>query len=543
MSRVLLVSLYDEFCRGPRQLLSELLQSGHDAWLLVFKLHRRKELGSDEPSAPEWQIEIQAGGGRAVLPYPFAPTDKEVGLACELMQRLRPDLVGLSVYSPQVRQAADFTRLVRQILPGVPVLWGGPHATCLPDSCLEYADYAMVGEGDTALVDLASRVGAGVSVDSVASLVWRDASGQIKRNPLAPVIDDLDSLPFPWHRYERLFYIDDDTLYENRVPENSLYARNYRIMTSRGCPFDCSYCMLSYQKEIMPECSHVRMRSVENVIAELEEEKARRGVPFFVEIEDDVFTINYNRMKAFLDLYSERIAMPYWCYTHPRYAKPEMLNLLRSHRCSFVVMGIQSGSDRIAKEIFNRHIGNAGVLEAATNIHASGLRPFYDLISNNPFETDEDRISTFHLLRSLPKPYELQLAVLNFYPNLRITRMRDEQHLPEVDHFAYRYWNSLYQLASTTEISDEMAQHLLADEGLKHAPEMLEWMAKQTYQAVRHGADEHAENISLREDIDAGIRREEALRILLHDLHMRKGFRHFIRLSDLYIRLTKKHNA
>ncbi len=532
MARVLLVSLYDEFCRGPRQLLANLREADIEAWLLVFKLHRRRQLEDDEPSAPEWQIEIQPGGGRAVLPYPFKPTEKEFAIVKDLLRRLDPTLVGLSVYSPQIRQAKAFTALVRATLPGVSVLWGGPHATCLPEECLDDADWAMVGEGDTALIDLVKCLDAKGDVENVPSLVWRRPDGSAQRNPLAPIIEDLDSLPFPWHKHERLYYVDDDQLYENVVPDHSLYARNFRIMTSRGCPFNCSYCMLSYQKEIMPETTKLRMRSIDHVIAELEEVKARRGKPFFVEIEDDVFTIRFDRMKEFFDAYTPKIGMPYWCYTHPRFAKPDMLKLLKDNRCSFIIMGIQSGSDRIACEIFNRHVTNAVIREAAQNIHASGLRAYYDLISNDPFETDADRRSTFDLIRSLPRPFGLQLAVLNFYPNLKITRMRDEQQLPPVDHQLYRFWNSLYQLASADDVDDATAERLLNDTSLREHPELVEWMAKQACDRANALTDAQANNERLMLEVADERARAEKASAALHDIYMRKGFRHFLRLSN-----------
>src|SRR5690606_13113587 len=107
-------------------------------------------------------------------------------------------------------------------------------------------------------------------------------------------------------------------------------------------------------------------------------------------------------------------------------------------------------------------------------ISESGLRAYYDLISNNPFEIEADRVETFHLIRALAKPFELQLVELNFYPNIKIDRMRREQGLPpKVDFQEFRFWNALYHLASVIDITDADAEYYLTEPSLRTNPQVL----------------------------------------------------------------------
>ena len=272
----------------------------------------------------------------------------------------------------------------------------------------------------------------------------------------------------------------------------------------------------------------------------------RRG-NFFCEIEDDIFTMRPERMEDFFDEYKARVDMPFWCYTHPQYARDSMLSLLRENNAQFVVMGIESGSNRVANEVFNRKTNMQSVIEAAHRIRANGLRVFYDFISNNPFETDEDKTETFHLIRALPKPFELQVGTLNFYPNIHIDRMRKAQGLPaETDFNANRFWNALYHLASAIDVSDEDANHYLTEPFFQQHPEFMEGLAGEA-KRVAHGMN-NAELLSrnLELEVQRQAKRagdaENALAIatkrLTYATH-RRGFTQFVAVSESLRRVKR----
>ncbi|GIX45550.1 MAG: radical SAM protein [Candidatus Hydrogenedentota bacterium] len=539
MARILLIAMYNEFNLGVRQMISELRDAGHEAWLLCLKRLARKDISPDEEWYPYWQIELPPNGQRHVVCYPHPLSDCERELFKGLLRKLRPQFVGLSIYSAFVPSAVEVTRLIRETLPEALVGWGGPHVTLDPVSSSEHCDMAFVGECDLPMVELAHALHHGKDWRQVPNIVWRE-NGSIHRQPVSPVIKDLDTLPFTYYGSDGVLYLEDDELVEGRPFRGSDLHTHFKIMTTRGCPYVCTFCMLSFQKEVMPDTTRLRFRSIPHVMRELEEAKARMG-HFFLEIEDDIFTTRPERMKEFFQHYRERIGMPFWCYTHPNYARPEMLEVLKQNNVQFVVMGIQSGSDRIANEIFDRRVSNKTLLEATRNIHKAGIRPFYDLISNNPFESEEDRIETFHLLRSIPRPYGLQLVALTFYPNLGISRMREERGLPlTVDFQQYRFWNSLYHLASTVELSDGDAEYLLNNAEFRRDPSLLERFATHAKAWTREIGDLKALNQTHLQEVHRLADRVRALEEELTFIKARRGFRQFLWLSEQLRHLKHK---
>ncbi len=539
MARILLVTLYDEYNLGVRQLISILRAEGHEAYLLCLKQYEKRELAEGEEWYPFWQTVATPWGTRQILAYPRPLSRFEWDLFEGLLKKINPHIVGLSVYSAFVPQAQQLTAFVHRVLPEAKVIWGGPHVTCDPVGSSEMCDIAFVGECDLALPEFAGRLDHGQDWRSVPNIMWRE-QGKLHHQPVGPVVKDLDSLPFTFYGSDGAYYLENDELVEGRPFPGSGIHTYFKILTARGCPYSCTFCMISHEQEVMPDTARLRFRSIENCLQELEEALARMGT-FYLEIEDDIFTVRPERMKAFFEHYSKRIRMPFWCYTHPNYAKPEALRILKDNHVEFVVMVIQSGSDRIAAEVFDRRVRNETILQAARNIHEAGIRAFYDIITNNPFETEEDRIETFQLLRQLPKPYGLQMGVLIFYPNLPISRVREMRGLPlTADFQEYRFWNALYYLASTVDLTDEQAEQLLRDEKFRQDPSFLESVVSTTVRLTRENGDlESLSNAHLRE-IYRLADRIRALEQELVYIKARRGLKGFLWASDHARELKRK---
>jgi anaerobic magnesium-protoporphyrin IX monomethyl ester cyclase len=539
MARILFVTLYDEYCLGVRQLMACLRQAGHGADLLCLKQYRKKVITDGSEPNPEWQVELMPSGLKSVLCFPFEITGRERQLVTELLQRLKPDAVGFSVYSPQIMRTLEATGIVRSALPGVPVLWGGPHATLDPAGSAQHCDFVMMGECDYSIIQFAEALDNGGDLRQIPNVCHLE-DGTLVRNPIGPVPQNLDDLPFTYHGREGVYYCDDDKLEEGVPFATSDLWKTHKIMTSRGCPYACTYCMLSYQKEVMPDSTKLRYRSITHVINELAQALRDRG-NYFLEIEDDIFTLRPERMEDFFEEYRRRVNMPFWCYTHPQYARDSMLTLLRENNAQFVVMGIESGSDNVANKVFNRKVNMTVVLEAAQRIKANGLRAYYDLISNNPFEAEEDRVETFHLIRRLPKPFELQLVELNFYPNIAIERMRQERGLPrKVDFESYRFWNALYHLASCIEISDADAEHYLSEPLFRTNPHFMENLASEAKRLAGALNDASLLNRNYELEIARQAKRAGDAECALAYATHRRGFSQFVTVSEA-LRTVKRN--
>jgi len=539
MTSVLFISIYDEYCLGVRQLVANLRHSGHQAYLLCLKHYGKFDLKNDDIPETEWQIIIKPDGSRSALSYPYPITPCEKELLQNLLNKLKPRVIGLTVNSINIKTTIQVTRWLREMSPNSVLLWGGPHATLNPSSSAQYADFICVSEGDICINDFCNAIDKGTDLTAIPSMAFRGKDGSVVQNPLSSLIHNLDTLPYAYHGKEEVFYIDFDTITEGVPFSDSELLHSHKIMTSRGCPYTCSYCMLSHQKDIIPESRKLRYRSIGNVIGELEEVKRRMG-HYYLEIEDDIFTLNYKRMVEFFEAYSQRIAMPFWCYTHPNFVTEKALSLLKKNNIQYIIMGIEAGSDHIANDIFRRKVKKERLISSTQLIHNSGIRCFYDVISNNPFETEEDRIENFHVIRRIPKPFEFQIVALNIFPNTKIDIMRREAGLPRtVDFQQYRYWNALYHLASVINIDDHLSDILLNYPPFRQKPEILENLSGQIAQIAHNLGDAELWNLIYKNEIDKQVKKNELLQKQIDEITHRRGYKLFITISNILRKIKR----
>jgi len=348
----------------------------------------------------------------------------------------KPDLVAVSLMSLEYADATDATRALRDALPGVPVVWGGIHATSDPTSCLtgNRADFVCVGEGERTMLDLARAARSGRDFRSIPNLGWVE-DGRYTQNPVYPLIRDLDELPL-LRRIAPESYL---ALPEGVRPlEEKLFRRwarhagkNYITIASRGCPYGCAYCCNNRYRKLYEDWN-VRRRSVDHIIRELEQALADFPGVEYVNFHDDCFLacpIEY--LREFCGEYKKRVNRPLIAKSTPTYVTEERLTLLKDAGLSWISLGLQSGSERVCQEVYNRRSLPKHFLEAARMIHRFGIAPFYDVILDNPFESEAEQLETVRTLIETPKPYYPEIFSLVFYEGTAL-RERAEKECPEV---------------------------------------------------------------------------------------------------------------
>jgi anaerobic magnesium-protoporphyrin IX monomethyl ester cyclase len=341
------------------------------------------------------------------------------------------DLIGIGVMTASFLIAAQLTEALHASL-NVPIIWGGVHPTVRPEECLRYADLACIGEGERSIVELARRIAKRRDYGNVHNLASLDTKGRLVKNPLYPLERDLDALPFPDYEFKQHY-----VLHEGRVVPFSQELMHYYltdlgswapgpvygVLTTRGCPYRCAYCVNSTLASIYPDWCKLRRRSPANVIAEIQAVRARLSAIQAIAIRDDTFLANPEPYIAeFSRLYRTQVGLPFRVHTTAQTADPAKLRHLVEAGLHLVIMGIQSGSPRIQK-LYNRHISNEQIVRAARVIHSFQRwvpRPMYDVITDNPYETADDRLETLRLVYGLPQPYRLSLYSLTFYPGTDI---------------------------------------------------------------------------------------------------------------------------
>jgi len=341
-------------------------------------------------------------------------------------------LIGISLLSCHYRRAVSLTRSLKKQL-SLPLLWGGIEPTIRAGECLQAADWICRGEGEEMVAELAEKLAAGSPCRHVPNLGYMDGD-RVVLNPVRPLIQDLDALPFPDYDLDHHFIgldnslerLDKEKLHFHmcRAPITGLDQKiYYQMMASRGCPHKCSYCCNDYYRALYPDCSYLRRRSPSRIVAEITDIRKRFPYIEAVAFSDDSFMIaGDDEMEQFSTLYREKVNLPFRCLVSPHTVSEKKIALLVACGLSSVQMGIESGSDRILA-LFNRAGGRKKILETAHILNRFKEKmspPIYDFIIENPFEEREDIRESLDLIASLPRPYRIQVFPLKIFPGTKL---------------------------------------------------------------------------------------------------------------------------
>ncbi len=340
------------------------------------------------------------------------------------------DLIGITLMTQYFDAAAQLTAEIKKRL-DVPVVWGGIHPTVRPEECLSHADMVCVGEGEISIVELMKRMAAGEGIDCVPG-IWVRKGDQIVDNGPAPLVEDLDSLPFPLYNFE-----DDMLLWGGKfIPftREAFYRHlhlyfpaltdcrdvSYQLITTRGCPYSCTFCGESPLDELYGKKQYVRRRSVENILAEIKWALEHIGSFGQICFCDDTFVARpMGELKEFAARYKKEIGLQFYCLVSPANVSEEKLRVLVDAGLTIIGMGIQSGSDRLLREYNRGTFGSMKHVREAIRIletFSDRLTPYYDFIHEDPYETDKDLLETVALITSLPPKARIRCYSLVPYP-------------------------------------------------------------------------------------------------------------------------------
>jgi len=267
-----------------------------------------------------------------------------------------PGIVAYSVISGSQTDYIKINRLVKNEMNTFSI-FGGPHATFFPETINEKGiDAVCIGEGGQAMLELVRNLDCGSDIRSIKNL-WLKENHRIIKNPVRPLIQNLDELPFP---DRDLVYREDDYLRENKLK---------RFIAGRGCPFKCTYCFNRAYKKIYPGDKIIRWRSVENLIDEILDVKNRYplGIVRFI---DDIFILPpRNWLEDFKKIYVREIDLPFVCNLQVKLVTEDKVRLLKEAGCMSVYMAIETGNDRIRRDLLDRNMTKAEILNAFDLVH------------------------------------------------------------------------------------------------------------------------------------------------------------------------------
>lgn len=307
---------------------------------------------------------------------------------CQCIDRLDADIFGLSCVTANRRGCAMTAEAIRRRWPRAHIVAGGPHATALPLETLanwKAVDTVVVGEGEAAFMALVSRLASGRPVEGVAGTAWREGeTGRLAS--VRPLVEDLDAL-VPPHRYFNI----------------------HKVVTSRGCPGNCTFC-----SSRMIWGRRVRCHSVGYVLGVLEAAVRRHGQRI-ITFRDDTFTADKDRVTAICAGIRRRGLRFHWsCETRADCVDDAVLDAMRRAGCRRISIGVESASPRILKTLRKRIVPET-VLAATRLAKRCGLQVRYYFMAGNRGETWHTFQESLDFIRRA-RPHQFAFSQLHLYP-------------------------------------------------------------------------------------------------------------------------------
>jgi len=301
------------------------------------------------------------------------------------IKEFAPDIIGFPCLTGMHREILAMATWIKQEFPASRILLGGIHPTLFPDVLNDpNVDFICRGEGEWPTVDLLDAIDSKSTSYEIPNISWKK-NGTVMHNEMRQLIDPLDSLPFPdYSIYKKIPVIASDT-----------YPT---VFMTRGCPFSCTYCHNSNQRKIYQgKGKFVRSFSYERILAEVESVIFHYPDTRAVFLGADTLGSDIEWLTELLTNYRARFDVPYNCLIRPEYINEELARLLHETNCHMIAFGIESGSERIRRDLLRRKYPNDQIVSAANLLKKHNIKFRTYNIIGFPTETREEMLATLHL--------------------------------------------------------------------------------------------------------------------------------------------------
>jgi anaerobic magnesium-protoporphyrin IX monomethyl ester cyclase len=319
------------------------------------------------------------------------------------------DLIGIAISAAaKMGRASEVLRHLRTVVPHAHFTVGGAYPSIFPGQSVEGtgADSAIVGEAEETIVELADALEKGHDWRLIRNMAFPDGKGGFMENPRRPVIQDLDSLPYPARDV-----VDYDWYLANGLSE-------FGMVSTRGCPFHCTYCKPSTD---LIFGGGIRYRSAANVVGEIigiSELRATRQLRMF--FKDDTLTMQTTKwFEEFRDLLKQAgIRLGWHCNSRVDTVTREKVRVMGESGCHCISFGVESGSQKIL-DCYQKGTKPEQAEKAFGWCHEFGVEATANIMIGYPMETNEDIEATYRLLKRI-KPDDIIVYLSTAIPGRHI---------------------------------------------------------------------------------------------------------------------------
>jgi len=299
---------------------------------------------------------------------------------------------------------------------GATVVLGGTHPTFFPNIVLkDGVDYAFAGEAEGVVTDLLKAILSGSDPSDIPNLICRK-DGAYRVNPLRAVVPDLDELAMP----------DREIYYRYRFIADFPWKK---FSTGRGCLNACGYCFNpTYRTMLGSPRRFFRRKSPERIAREIDEVRRHHPVGV-VHFSDDLFSSGIGWLEPFVEVYRERVAIPFSCNVFATTINERTVRMLKDGGCRAIAMGIEIADDALRTEFMNKPVTTAQIVEAARLVKGAGIRLVTFNILGLPWSSVDKDIDTLALNQRIRSDHT-RVSILVPFPKSALTkRLMDEGYL------------------------------------------------------------------------------------------------------------------
>ncbi|MFX1502144.1 MAG: B12-binding domain-containing radical SAM protein [Promethearchaeota archaeon] len=318
----------------------------------------------------------------------------------DFIKEFEPDVIGITCVTFDFYFCKDLIKGIKKVSNALIVL-GGVHPTIAPEQSIKYADIICIGEGERSFEELIEKLENNEDYTKINNL-WVKKNNIIHKNQVGNLIENLD-----------LLFCDRD-LYDI---DKYVKARNYTmdIYVGRGCPYDCTYCINYYHRNLYQgKGKFLRLSSPENTINEIKNLVQRFHLKKII-CPDDTLTYSKKWLFKFCDLYKKEIRLPFVCNARVENIDDEVCKALKQANCDALHIGVESGNEKLRKTVLNRHMSNKQIIKVFQLCKKYGIKTLSFNMVGIPYETKEDILKTIQLNRII-EPTELQVTIYHPFP-------------------------------------------------------------------------------------------------------------------------------
>lgn len=324
---------------------------------------------------------------------------------CDHIEKMSPDLIGFSSTSHMFSYVAESARSIKKRF-SIPIICGGMHPTLSPEDCIsrDGIDLVCRGEGEYAIVELCDRLERKSSIDDIQNIWVKKQDGTIIRNPLRPIIDDLDSLPIP----------DRDIFDISKFAPTE--QKRMSVLAIRGCPYNCTYCCNHAIKKIYVPSGgkYIRKKSVRYLLEEIDVCLKKNPSTEYINFNDDILALDKEWFKDLMYSYKQRFGLPYMCNAKFDAMDEDIVNTFKETGCFQLSFGLESGSDYIRNKVLNRSMTKQDILKVARLCRLFGIKMLTYNMVGIPEEKLSDILDTVKI-NALIEPDDMHLSIFSPY--------------------------------------------------------------------------------------------------------------------------------